>query len=150
MKKIILTLLTLGVAGLPAIAQEAPGNNNPPPPAPNIAGESMPGGQEAGTAPPPPSPEMIAAIAAALTNEAAQAQAGNSTAANTNDSGKKAVTEPPIILPGQSKAAPRENVQLSFIPPAQPSGTNNPNDIQLDFRNAPLEMVLNYLSDAAG
>jgi len=150
MKKIILTLLTLGVAGLPIIAQDPPGNNNPPPPPPNVAGDSMPGGQEAGSLPPAPSPEMIAAIAAALTNEAAQAQAGNSTAVNTNDSGKKAVSEPTIILPGQSKAAPSENTQLSFIPPAQPSGTNNPNDIQLDFRNAPLEMVLNYLSDAAG
>ncbi len=150
MKKIILTLLTLGVAGLPIIAQDPPGNNNPPPPPPNVAGDSLPGGPEAGSLPPPPSPEMIAAIAAALTNEAAQAQAGNSTAVNTNDSGKKAVSEPPIILPGQSKVVASEITQLSFIPPAQPSGTNNPNDIQLNFRNAPLEMVLNYLSDAAG
>ena len=150
MKKIILTLLTLGVAGLPIIAQDPPGNNNPPPPPPNVAGDSLPGGPEAGSLPPPPSSEMIAAIAAALTNEAAQAQVGNSTAVNTNDSGKKAVSEPPIILPGQSKVVASEITQLSFIPPAQPSGTNNPNDIQLNFRNAPLEMVLNYLSDAAG
>ncbi len=150
MKKIILTLLTLGVAGLPIIAQDPPGNNNPPPPPPNVAGDNMPGGPEAGNVPPQPSPEMIAAIAAALTNEVVQAQAETIAAANTNDPGKKAVSEPPIILPGQSKAVPSENPQMSFIPPAQPSGTNNPNDIQLNFRNAPLEMVLNYLSDAAG
>ncbi len=148
MKKIILTLLTLGVAGLPIIAQDPPGNNNPPPPPPNIAGDNMPGGPEAGSVPPQPSPEIIAAIAAALTNEVIQAQA--TAAANTNDPGKKAVSEPPIILPGQSKAVASEIAQTSFIPPAQPSGTNNPNDIQLNFRNAPLEMVLNYLSDAAG
>ena len=29
-------------------------------------------------------------------------------------------------------------------------GTNNSNELRLNFRNAPLEMVLNYLSDAAG
>ena len=150
MKKIILTLLTLGVAGLPIIAQDPPGNNNPPPPPPNVAGDNMPGGPEAGSAPPQPSPEMIAAIAAALTNEVVQAQAETIAAANTNDPGKKAVSEPPIILPGQSKAVASEIAQTSFIPPTQPSGTNNPNDIQLNFRNAPLEMVLNYLSDAAG
>ncbi len=147
MKKIILTLLTLGVAGLPIIAQDPPGNNNPPSP-PNVAGDNMPGGPEAGSVPPQPSPEIIAAIAAALTNEVIQAQA--TAATNTNDPGKKAVSEPPIILPGQSKAVASEIAQTSFIPPAQPSGTNNPNDIQLNFRNAPLEMVLNYLSDAAG
>ena len=29
-------------------------------------------------------------------------------------------------------------------------GTNNPDELRLNFRNAPLDMVLNYLSDAAG
>ena len=150
MKKIILTLLTLGVAGLPIIAQDPPGNNNPPPPPPNVAGDNMPGGPEAGNVTPQPAPEMIAAIAAALTNEVVQTQTEAIAAANTNDPGKKATSEPSIILPGQSKAVASEIAQSSFIPPAQPSGTNNPNDIQLNFRNAPLEMVLNYLSDAAG
>ena len=38
----------------------------------------------------------------------------------------------------------------AFVPPAQAIGTNNSNELLLNFRNAPLEMVLNYLSDAAG
>jgi general secretion pathway protein D len=43
-----------------------------------------------------------------------------------------------------------EAVPSAFVPPAQAVGTNNSNELRLNFRNAPLEMVLNYLSDAAG
>jgi len=43
-----------------------------------------------------------------------------------------------------------EAVPSAFVPPAQAIGTNNSNELRLNFRNAPLEMVLNYLSDAAG
>jgi type II secretory pathway component GspD/PulD (secretin) len=55
-----------------------------------------------------------------------------------------------VILPGQSKPAPGGEEQPNFVPPTQPVGTNNPNELRMNFRNAPLEMVLNYLSDAAG
>jgi len=41
-------------------------------------------------------------------------------------------------------------VPSAFTPPAEAVGTNNSNELLLNFRNAPLEMVLNYLSDAAG
>jgi general secretion pathway protein D len=41
-------------------------------------------------------------------------------------------------------------VASPFTPPKQAVGTNNSNALLLNFRNAPLEMVLNYLSDAAG
>ena len=37
----------------------------------------------------------------------------------------------------------------AFTPPAQPIGTNQ-NDLNMNFVNAPLDQVLNYLSDAAG
>jgi general secretion pathway protein D len=39
--------------------------------------------------------------------------------------------------------------QAVFAPPAETAGTN-PDELRLNFRNVPLEMVLNYLSDAAG
>ena len=68
--------------------------------------------------------------------------------------------------PAQTETAPAENqpitstmiaprggapvaVASAFAPPAQAIGTNQ-NDLNLNFNNAPLDMVLNYLSDAAG
>jgi general secretion pathway protein D len=55
--------------------------------------------------------------------------------------------ESTVILP---KGNAPEVVPSTFTPPAQAIGTNNSNELRLNFRNAPLEMVLNYLSDAAG
>ena len=68
--------------------------------------------------------------------------------------------------PAQTETAPAENqpitstmiaprgsapvaVASAFAPPALAIGTNQ-NDLNLNFNNAPLDMVLNYLSDAAG
>ena len=55
--------------------------------------------------------------------------------------------ESTVILP---KGNAPEAVASAFAPPAQAIGTNNSDELRLNFRNAPLEMVLNYLSDAAG
>ena len=52
-----------------------------------------------------------------------------------------------VILP---KGNAPEAVPSAFVPPAQAVGTNNSNELRLNFHNAPLDMVLNYLSDAAG
>ena len=54
--------------------------------------------------------------------------------------------ESTVILP---KGNAPEAVPSAFMPPAQAVGTNQ-NDLHLNFHNAPLDMVLNYLSDAAG
>ena len=68
--------------------------------------------------------------------------------------------------PAQTEAAPAENqpitstviaprgnapeaVASAFMPPAQAIGTNQ-NDLNLNFKDAQLDLVLNYLSDAAG
>jgi general secretion pathway protein D len=48
-----------------------------------------------------------------------------------------------------ASAAAAESIPVVFMPPAQNTGTNT-GGLRLNFRNAPLEMVLNYLSDAAG
>ena len=55
--------------------------------------------------------------------------------------------ESTVILPKQNVP---ESVPSAFTPPAKAVGTNSSNELRLNFRNAPLEMVLNYLSDAAG
>ena len=51
------------------------------------------------------------------------------------------------IQPSKPFAAEAQPLAPDFVPPA--SGTND-NQLRLNFHNAPLEMVLNYLSDAAG
>jgi general secretion pathway protein D len=72
--------------------------------------------------------------------------------ANTSASADKPVAEPAVILPATNTetTAAAPSTESNFAPPAQAVGTNNPDELRLDFRNAPLEMVLNYLSDAAG
>jgi general secretion pathway protein D len=55
--------------------------------------------------------------------------------------------ESTVIVP---KGNAPEAVPSLFAPPAQSVGTNNSDELRLNFHNAPLEMVLNYLSDAAG
>jgi len=135
MKKVILTLLGVAALLVSASAQPAPGDdntNNPPPvdqPGPPPGGDNAP---DAGGAPPPP--EGIA-----LPGE---------TATNTVP-GENEPRGPLVITPSQTKAAPEQVYQSAFLPPAQATGTNV-NDLNLNFNRAPLEMVLNYLSDAAG
>ena len=135
MNKIILSLITLGFAGLliSAVAQDTPGDNNPPPTPPDQPGGNA--GPDAGGGPPPPDmggDQPQPAIAP-----------GEEPATTSTNAG------PMVILPGTSKTAPADNLGSNFMPPAQVMGTNE-NDINMNFRNAPLEMVLNYLSDAAG
>lgn len=128
MKKYILSLLMLGVMGLlaSAVAQDPPPGDNPPPTPP----------PEVDVAAPMP-PEDVS------TNEPAAAEPNGTME-------PKPAAEPLVILPGQSKAGGEGDIQTDFMPPAQASGTNNPNELRMNFRNAPLEMVLHYLSDAAG
>ncbi len=141
MKKILLNLLTIGIAGWmhTASAQNPPDDNSPPPPdsgGTQTGGQNGPGGQEMGG---PPNEENGA------TNEAAATEQNG----NPQIQEKKPVSPPMVILPGQQKAT-NDNYQSVFVPPAEATGTNNPDALVMNFRNAPLEMVLNYLSDAAG
>jgi len=50
--------------------------------------------------------------------------------------------------PPQTLVAPSSLTE--FPAPAPATGSGGPNELHLNFRNAPIEMVLNYLSDAAG
>jgi type II secretory pathway component GspD/PulD (secretin) len=71
-------------------------------------------------------------------------------AEDTNAPARNTVTEPAVILPGTNNTVAADNLDSNFTPPASAGGTNNPDELRLNFRNAPLDMVLNYLSDAAG
>ena len=135
MKKIILSLITISLAGglVTALAQDAPGGNNPPPPPATDAGPDA-------MTPTAPLPDTINEPVVVPGLPPADAAPNEITAATTN-------TEPLVILPATGKAAPAENIEANFTPPA--TGTNV-DELRLNFRNAPLEMVLNYLSDAAG
>jgi general secretion pathway protein D len=131
MKKIFLSLLMAGLAALAlsASAQNPPDENDTNAPAPADQPAAPPGDDNATNAPdaggPPPMPPD--AVAPPEDNQA---------------------REPLVITPSQSKAAPSEEIQSGFMPPTQ-TGTNV-NDLNLNFNRAPLDMVLNYLSDAAG
>ncbi|HAO79964.1 MAG TPA: hypothetical protein DCQ92_13540 [Verrucomicrobia subdivision 3 bacterium] len=136
MKKTIFSLLTMGLAGLlvSAVAQNMPDPNNNNAPGGTEQPTPLPGTDNAPDASgPPPTPEAMAAEAAATTEGSPE---------------EKKVTEPLVILPTRSIAGAKESIESDFTPPTQ-AGTNV-DELRLNFRNAPLEMVLNYLSDAAG
>jgi type II secretory pathway component GspD/PulD (secretin) len=130
MKKIIFSLVAISLMGrlVSAVAQDMPpgGDNNPPPP-PEMDGEQ------------PAAPGQPTVVPEATNTPAATAPAEEATA-TTN-------AEPAVILPGKSKTGSAEDIAANFTPPA--TGTNS-DELRLNFRNAPLELVLNYLSDAAG
>ena len=113
-----------------ARAQTPPDNGNPPPDqaapdngSPPAAAAEVP---EAA-----PSPEALAAAVAAVESAAA----ANKSAAST------------AILPTEALGSSHAAVNSDFAPPL--TGTNA-DELRMNFRNAPLDMVLNYLSDAAG
>ena len=152
MKTTITTLLTvICVSGLllSAAAQPAgsPDNNNAAA-APDQSA-SPPGGADNNAA---AAPEAGATPPDATQGQPAQDQGTMSGQQDAPPAQGEAATaaDQPIT---STVIAPRGNapeaVASAFTPPAQAIG-NNPNDLNLNFVNAPLDMVLNYLSDAAG
>ncbi|MGA2242117.1 MAG: secretin N-terminal domain-containing protein [Verrucomicrobiota bacterium] len=128
MKTLILrTLVTLGISGLliSVAAQPAPGGT--------------PDDNNAAVAPPPPPPEAMAPPP----DEGAmnEAPAASQSAAPTT---------------GVQPATPKKTAMAAVIPTVVQASTlaptigTNYDELSLNFRNAPLELVLNYLSDAAG
>jgi type II secretory pathway component GspD/PulD (secretin) len=149
MKNTITTLLTaICVSGLllSAAAQPTatPDDNNTaatpdqPAPTPDAADTGNGGGPDAGAT----APAMDAQPDQTATNQADAAQAQPAGAAQAEN---QPVTSTVIVPKGNAP----ETVASGFVPPAQTIGTNS-NDLNLNFNNAPLDMVLNYLSDAAG
>jgi type II secretory pathway component GspD/PulD (secretin) len=142
MKKILFTLTMLGMAGLlvSAVAQDQPADNSPPPPE-----ETMPTETAAMETPAPDAAVSVEANGVVAWGEMpAETETETVAEAVTTNAG------PMIIEAATGKPARAGEIQTVFAPPAKPVGTNNPDGIVMNFKNAPLEMVLNYLSDAAG
>ena len=151
MKTTITTILTaICVSGLllSAAAQTTittpDENNDNPPPMPDQS--TLPAGGadmnntsplEAGAPPPDATTQDQGAMNGPETAPADQTKA---TPAENKPIGST------VILP---KGNAPETVPSAFVPPEQVIGTNA-NDLNLNFNRAPLDMVLNYLSDAAG
>ena len=140
MKKSIFTLIALGVVTvlLSARAQmpAAPPDETSTNAAPDQPAAAPPMDNGNGTAPPPDAgatpPE------AGADQQSPQAQPAVPSAPPDNNP----------ILPSKAIGVGNETVAPSFTPP-DAAGTND-NELHLNFRNAPLEEVLSYLSDAAG
>ena len=137
MKTLILkTLATLCVSGLlmSAAAQTdaGPGPGDAPP-------------QPEAMVPPPDEGAMNEAPASSVTNDSAPAasqSAAPTTGAQPATSKKPAAA---AVIPTEVQ----DSASADLLPSAPANGTNF-DALTLNFRNAPLEMVLNYLSDAAG
>ena len=149
MKMNFSTLIALGIAGLVFNAAAQPADNNPAPPpeaaavaagAP-VAAEAAPATPGADNVPTPPSPEVIAQIAA----EIQQANQSAGPPSEKNNSLRESTT----IQPTKPLGATQAKVQSAFVPP-ETAGTNSSGELRMNFKNAPLDLVLNYLSDAAG
>jgi type II secretory pathway component GspD/PulD (secretin) len=136
MKTLILrTLATLCVSGLlmSAIAQPAPGET--------------PDDNNAAVAPPPP--EAIVPPP----DEGAMNEPPTSPA---TDSLTSAASQSAAPTTGVQPTTPKKSATAAVIPTVVQDSTlaptigTNYDELSLNFRNAPLELVLNYLSDAAG
>ena len=141
MKKSTFILIALGTAGLlftAAAAQPAQDNATPatdqPPLAPGVAAPP-----DAGA--PPAAPD---AATAAPADQGPPPMMPDDQAAAPDNSTRTST----VILPSQPLGTEKAKLSSNFMPPDE-AGTNS-NELRLNFRNAPLEMVLNYLSDAAG
>ena len=168
MKKIIFSLMAAGMAGflMQASAQPEPpadNNNNTVPPQAPGDNSPAPGPQAASDQPAAdqgsaPATDMQAApdtgnqpmVSADATPATDTTQTGDAAATQTADNAPAEQTDAKgsTITPSGRRSQGQQEVQSNFMPPSQ-AGTNAI-DINLHFNHAPLDMVLNYLSDAAG
>ena len=128
----------------PAMAQttNAPDENNNQAAAPDQAAPAA--GPDAGT----PNAGQPAAPADGSMN--AQDQAPVQAAPAESAPAETRPEAPVAIVPQETEPHPITQAPApAFVPPNRAAGSN-PDQLRMNFRNAPLEMVLNYLSDAAG
>jgi type II secretory pathway component GspD/PulD (secretin) len=147
MKKWILRLMAVCAVGfvLPAMAQtstnEIPEDNGNPPM------QESDGSQPSGEMPPPPDQAVPAEQEAVPTPAPEQSQ-------SSAPAPSMLPTASVRMVPTQTQAASSQSSQTvqassAFVPPSE-AANSNPDNLRLNFNNVPLQMVLNYLSDAAG
>jgi type II secretory pathway component GspD/PulD (secretin) len=132
MKTSIHILTVLGVATLiySAVAQDNNNGEQPVPPPPLQV-------DNGGT--PPTEPAAPPAPAADAAQPADQAPPA--------DNGQRTST---TIQPTEPLGSEHAKIASDFVPPETAGTNSNPDYLTLNFKNAPVDMVLNYLSDAAG
>jgi type II secretory pathway component GspD/PulD (secretin) len=152
MKKTILNLMAAGAAGwlLTASAQTTPDNNgNNPPPAASDQTSPTADDTNAPTAAPDAAPDASTAPAPEAMAPAADAAASDAAPGDAAPPADNTVKDSVVIMP-KSATTGDNAFAADFNPPDKARGTNNPDELRLNFFNAPLNQVLNYLSDAAG
>jgi general secretion pathway protein D len=139
MKTTLLTLTALGAAGLLHLAAA---QDNATPAADQTAPPATEQAAPADTAAPQPGADA----ATAPTDQAPPAAPPEEMPPGDNvDNGARTSA---VILPSEPLGSEKARLRSNFMPPTD-AGTNS-DELRLNFKNAPLEMVLNYLSDAAG
>jgi type II secretory pathway component GspD/PulD (secretin) len=150
MKKSTTILIAVGIAAFvgSAVAQDN-SNDQPTPPPPPVETAAVAAPVEAAAAPAteaaPPPAELVAAVQAAAD---AATPPTEPVAETTTDNNKERTST--SIQPSQPLGSSRPKVVSRFTPPESAVTNANPNDLNINFKNAPMDMVLNYLSDAAG
>ena len=126
---------------LPAVAQtstnELPDDNGNPQ-------MVQPGEAPPDMAPAPPGPDAVQQAPMPAPDE-------SSTPAQSASTPPVHIYTPKPFTPAGSSQAQSSSTPIpsAFTPPSTTTG-NNPDELILNFKDAPLELVLNYLSDAAG
>lgn len=144
MKKLILPILSVCVAGFLVPANAQSGGNEPPddggaPPGPPMQAPGdmppeMPGGQ----------PDSGAAGQNTPGQNPGSAPSGPIHFIQSNSAAQASSQNPPSQSPVKVQAP------TIFMPSDEAGGAANPDQLRLNFKDAPLDLVLNYLSDAAG
>jgi type II secretory pathway component GspD/PulD (secretin) len=149
MKTLILrTLPALCVSGLlmSAVAQTTPAEMTDSNSTPVTTDQSMAAPEPGDATSLADAPAVQPGNGAMNGQEASPAPAGSAPAENQSDA---PTTKVRPAMPSAVSTVVQEGATTAFIPSGELTGTNS-NELRLNFRNVPLEMVLNYLSDAAG
>ena len=149
MKTLILrTLPALCVSGLlmSAVAQTTPAEMTDSNSLPVTTNQSMAAPEPGDATSMADAPAVQPGNGAMNGQEASPAPAGSAPAENQSDAPATRVRP---ATPSAVSTVVQEGATTAFIPSGELTGTNS-NELRLNFRNVPLEMVLNYLSDAAG
>jgi len=149
MKTLILrTLPALCVSGLlmSAVAQTTPAEMTDSNSTPVTTDQSMAAPEPGDATSMADAPAVQPGNGAMNGQEASPAPAGSAPAENQSDAPTTGVRP---AMPSAVSTVVQEGATTAFIPSGELTGTNS-NELRLNFRNVPLEMVLNYLSDAAG
>jgi general secretion pathway protein D len=152
--KITILLTTICVSGLLLSAAAQTETTTPDDNATNAAMPDQSAPSAAGDTGNAASPDAGAPAQDATTPDQNGAMSGDQTAPADQAPADQTQTAPAENQPVTSTVIlPRGNapeaLSPAFTPPSQTAGANS-NDLNLNFANAPLDMVLSYLSDAAG